>query len=96
MLLSFCGETKVTKRTEKHARDSAYFFIVPKKIFTNYLEKENCFCIFVVKLRILLPFHYNKFESNLAKGRRSSAWMAIAISPMQLTRFPIELTAFLF
>ncbi len=62
MLLSFCGETKVTKRTEKHARDSAYFFIVPKKIFTNYLEKENCFCIFVVKLRILLPFHYNKFS----------------------------------
>ncbi len=77
MLLSFCGETKVTKRTEKHARDSAYFFIVPQKIFTNYLEKENCFCIFVVKLRILLPFHYNKFESNLAKGKRWCAFRQI-------------------
>ena len=79
MLLSFCGETKVTKRTEKHARDSAYFFIVPKKIFTNYLEKENCFCIFVVKFRILLPFHYNKFESNLAKGKRSFAFRQMII-----------------
>ena len=41
-----------------------------QKNFTNYLEKENLFCIFVVKL----PFHYNKFESNLAKGKRSFAF----------------------
>ena len=74
MLLSFCGETKVTKRTEKHARDSAYFFIVPQKNFTNYLEKENSFCIFVVTFRIPFPFHYNKFESNLAKGKRWCAF----------------------
>ena len=70
MVLWFCGVTKIAKKAENHVRDSAYFFIVPQKIFTNYLEKENCFCIFVVKLRILLPFHYNKFESNLAKGKR--------------------------
>ena len=34
----------------------------------NYLETENSFCIFVVKFRILLPFHYYKFE-----GRRLKA-----------------------
>ena len=50
------------------------FFMLPKKNYTYYLEKEIYFCIFVVKFRILLPFHYNKFESNLAIGRRSSAF----------------------
>ena len=34
----------------------------------NYLETENSFCIFVVKFRILFPFHDYKFE-----GRRLKA-----------------------
>ena len=34
---------------------------VTKKIYANYLEKENFFRIFVVKLRVLFSFHYYKF-----------------------------------
>ena len=43
-------------------------FYAPPKNFTNYLEKENSFCIFVVKFRILLPFHYYKFEGSRLKA----------------------------
>ena len=43
-------------------------FYATTKIFTNYLEIEIIFCIFVVKLRILLPFHYYKFEGSRLKS----------------------------
>ena len=62
MLLWFC-ETKVTKKAESLSWFSAFFY-APQKNFTNYLEKENSFCIFVVKLRILFPFHDYKFEGS--------------------------------
>jgi hypothetical protein len=44
------------------------FILYPKKIFTNYLEKESFFCIFAVKLRVLFPFHYYKFEGRQLKA----------------------------
>ena len=66
MLLWFC-ETKVTKKAESLSWFSAFFY-APQKNFTNYLEKENSFCIFVVKLRILFPFHDYKFEGSRLKA----------------------------
>ena len=66
MLLWFC-ETKVTKKAESLSWFSAFFYAPPKN-FTNYLEKENSFCIFVVKLRILFPFHDYKFEGSRLKA----------------------------
>ena len=41
-----------------YAVPSPLYLPYKKKIITYYLEKENFFCIFVVKLRILFPFHY--------------------------------------
>ena len=72
--------------------------MLPQKNYTYYLEKEIYFCIFVVKYRILLPFHYNKFESNLAKGKRWCVFRQMifaADSSSRLSRllFPFESAA---
>ena len=60
------------------------FFIYFKKFFTNYLEKEHYFCIFVVKLRVLFPFHDYKFEGRRLKANGCSPLGNFPFQPAHL------------